>query len=296
MDRKGLATALAAWRARLAPADVGLPAGTRRRTPGLRREEVAQLAGISVDYVSRMEQGRGAHPSASVLGALARALRLDETERDHLYTLAGVRAPDADSVPSLVRPSVRRLLDRFADLPAVLLDAKGTVLAWNPLAAALLGDFSKWPVEERNLLWQRFLGDHDPVAHDDEAATDLVLVGELQTVAARYPADPELRSLIAKLRKGSRRFAVLWEQQIPAYRHTATKQVVHPELGRIELNCDALVVPETDQKIVIYSAEPGSPGAQALDLLRVIGIQRMSQDLSQRSISSGGPGLANSQP
>ena len=158
MDRDELGATLRAWRERLSPADVGLPAGVRRRTPGLRREEVAQLAGVSVDYLNRLEQGRGAHPSESVLGALARALRLSTVEHDHLFHLAGSPPPGPGRIRSAVRPSVLRLMDRFTDLPALLLDAKRDVLAWNASATALLGDFSALPQAERNMAWLRFAG------------------------------------------------------------------------------------------------------------------------------------------
>jgi transcriptional regulator with XRE-family HTH domain len=277
MDRDELTAVLTTWRARLAPADVGIPAGRRRRTPGLRREELASLAGISVDYLSRLEQGRGPRPSVSVLSALARALRLSDAERDHLFTRAGSATPPPTVVPGVVRASVQRLLDRFSDLPAMLVDAKGTVLAWNDLAVALIGDFSAWPMEQRNLHWQRFLGSYDRLVAtpDEAAATDQTLVGELQTVAARYPDDPALKRLIADLRRGSPRFEELWQRRLPVYRHSATKRFLHPELGLLELDCDALVVPETDQRIIVYSAAPRSPAAEALALLRVIGTQRL---------------------
>ena len=156
VDRTELGTALNTWRARLTPTDVGLPAGTRRRTPGLRREEVAQLAGMSVDYLTRLEQGRGPRPSASILTALARALRISVAERDHLFHLAGSAPPRPGRISDAVRPSLLRLMDRFTDLPAMLLNARADILAWNPLAAALLGDFSALPPAQRNLVWQRF--------------------------------------------------------------------------------------------------------------------------------------------
>ncbi|MEJ3654594.1 helix-turn-helix domain-containing protein [Actinomycetes bacterium KLBMP 9759] len=145
MDRPELAAALRTWRERLRPADVGLPAGVRRRTPGLRREEVAGLAGVSVDYLTRLEQGRGPHPSEAVLGALARALRVSDAEREHLFHLAGAQPPLPGRIRSTVRPGVLRMLDRFTDLPALLLDAKADVIAWNPMALALLGDMSAVP-------------------------------------------------------------------------------------------------------------------------------------------------------
>jgi transcriptional regulator with XRE-family HTH domain len=158
LDRPALAEALRTARNRRRPQDVGLPAGTRRRVPGLRREEVAQLAGVSADYLARLEQGRGPKPSDLVLRSLARALRLTDDERDHLFHLAGAAPPRPGTIDGTVRASTLRLMDRLTDLPALVLDAKGDILAWNALATALLGDFSAWPPPTRNVVWQRFLG------------------------------------------------------------------------------------------------------------------------------------------
>ncbi|MCP2318062.1 Helix-turn-helix domain-containing protein [Nocardia amikacinitolerans] len=142
------------------PGAISVTTFTRRsrQVPGLRREEVAQLAGLSVDYIVRLEQGRGPKPSDQVLGALSRALRLSEPDRDLIFRLAGSEPPQAGRIPMLIRPSVLRLLDRMADLPALVLSAKSDVLAWNSLAAALFGDFSTRPPAQRNIMWQRFLG------------------------------------------------------------------------------------------------------------------------------------------
>ena len=275
MDRSELGAALTQWRARLVPGDVGLPAGTRRRTPGLRREEVAQLAGMSVDYLTRLEQGRGPRPSESVLGALARALRLTDAERDHVFRLAGHAPPRPGRITDTVRPSVLRLMDRFTDLPAMLLNARADVLAWNALAAALVCDFSAIPVARRNLLWQRFAGTAPSrlvTEPDERDRMDRAAVADLRTAAARYPDDPPLRRMIAELLAGSPEFARLWAQRPVEPRHGDRKRFAHPQLGILELDCDALTVPGEDQVLVVYSAAPGSPEAEALALLRVIGI------------------------
>ena len=192
MDRPGLAAALKAHRARLSPADVGLAAGLHRRVPGLRREEVALLAGISVDYLIRLEQGRGPTPSAAVLASLARALRVSDDERHHLFNLAGSALPRPGHIITVPRSSTLRLLDRITDLPALLLDAKGDILAWNSLAASLLGDFSGWPLGQRNIVWQRFLGSGGRVAldPDEDERTAAEAVAALRAVAGRYPDDP----------------------------------------------------------------------------------------------------------
>jgi transcriptional regulator with XRE-family HTH domain len=279
VDRPALAAALKSYRARLSPADVGLPAGTRRRVPGLRREEVALQTGISVDYLVRLEQGRGPTPSGQVLAALARALRLSDDERDHLFHLAGAAPPRPGHIVSVPRASTLRLLDRITDLPAVLLDAKADVLAWNALATALLGDFTSWPVGQRNVVWQRFLGGGGRVSGDleEDERTAVEIVATLRLVAARYPDDPGMARLVADLRSGSPRFARLWEEGPVAERRASRKTVHHPELGRLVFDCDTLHVADVDQSLVVYSAAPGTPEAGALALLRVVGLQDMER-------------------
>jgi transcriptional regulator with XRE-family HTH domain len=278
MDRAELALALKAARGRITPTDVGLPSGVGRRVPGLRREEVAMLAGISVDYLVRLEQGRGPVPSAQVLGALARALHLTDDERTHLFGLAGVALPGPGHIVSAARPSTLRLLDRLTDVPALLLDAKGDLIAWNALATALLGDFSAWPPGRRNLAWQRFLGRPGRVSIDPEEQdrTAAETVASLRFTAGRYPDDPGLRRLVDELLAGSEEFTTLWADERPADRRASTKTVVHPELGRLVLDCDALHIPDLDQRLIVYSAAPGSPEADALALLRVVGLQEIA--------------------
>jgi transcriptional regulator with XRE-family HTH domain len=278
MDRSELGAVLRNWRERLQPADVGLPAGSRRRTPGLRREEVAGLAGVSVDYLTRLEQGRGPRPSGAVLRALARALRLSDAERDHLFLLAGSAPPVPGRIRGAVRPAVLRLMDRFTDLPALLLDAKSDVLAWNPMALALLGDLSAIPLGQRNIARQAFGGAHDLAGTDpaERERLDRALVSDLRRAAARYPDDPGMRRLVADLRASSPTFARLWALRELDERHDDVKVIKHPELGELELECTVLQVHGDDQTLLVYSAQPGSPAADALALLRVVGLQRMT--------------------
>jgi transcriptional regulator with XRE-family HTH domain len=284
VDRTELGTALRTWRERLHPSDVGLPAGLRRRTPGLRREEVAALAGVSVDYLTRLEQGRGPRPSEGVLGALARALRVTDAERDHLFHLAGGAPPLPGRIRTAVRPSVLRLMDRFTDLPALLLDAKSEVLAWNPMAAALLGDLSSIPLDRRNIARQAFTGAHrlntdtdtdtDP---GERERLDRALVSDLRRAAARYPTDPGLQRLVADLRSASADFERLWTLRVLDERHNDTKRIRHPELGVLELDCNVLEVHGDDQVLLVYSAAPGTRAAEALELLSVVGLQHVGR-------------------
>ncbi|WP_280236032.1 helix-turn-helix transcriptional regulator [Nocardia cyriacigeorgica] len=277
MDRAELAAVVRTARSRITPADVGLPSGLRRQVPGLRREEVALLAGLSVDYIVRLEQGRGPKPSAQVLGALTRALRLGDDDRDTVFRLAGSEPPRAGQVPMLVRPSVLQMLDRMSDLPAVVLSAKSDVLAWNPLAAALLGDFSAVPPAQRNLIRQRFLGGglhrEQPTSEEEQEAA-AHCVGCLRTAQARYPDDLDLAHLIGALRSGGARFDELWRAGRSGAIRATTVTVAHPELGPLTLDCNVLLEPDNDQTILVYSAAPGTQETTALDLLRVTGGQR----------------------
>ncbi|MCD2099115.1 helix-turn-helix domain-containing protein [Rhodococcus rhodochrous] len=288
IDRTELAAALRRARERVDPGDVGLPSGRRRRTPGLRREEVAMLAGISVDYVVRLEQGRGPVPSVQVLGALARALRLDLDGRNQLFHLAGVSPPGPGTIDMHVRPSVLRLIDRFADLPVVVMSAKGDVLAWNAMASALHGDWSAVAPDRRNIHRLRFLPDDaDPplssvgVTEAEFAATAHQSVASLRSAAARYPRDTGLHELIDELRSGSEHFAELWATAEPGGWRTHTKTVNHPALGPIVLDCDTLHVPDVDQSVIVYSAAPGTPAAESLALLRVVGTQQWGAESSR---------------
>lgn len=278
MDRTGLAEALKRSRARLSPQDVGVAAGLHRRVAGLRREEVALLAGISVDYLVRLEQARGPVPSEQVLASLARALRLTDDERDHLFHLAGASPPRPGTVNSVVKPGTQRLLDRLHDVPALVLDAKGDILAWNEMASALLGDFSTWPLGQRNVTWQRFLGVSHRVSSpaDEDERTAIESVSSFRSVVARYPGDHSVQRLLAELLAGSRRFVELWNAGTVAERRSSRKTVRHPTVGTIMLDCDMLHIPDSDQQLIVYSAAPGSPEAEALALVRTIGLQDMS--------------------
>lgn len=277
MDRAQLAEFLRIRRERLRPSDVGLPAGLRRRTPGLRREEVAGLATMSTDYYTRLEQGRGPRPSRPVLTGLARALQLSDDERDHLFRLAGEQPAPPPGPPADVRTGVLRMLARL-DVPGLVLDAKYDVLAWNPLAAALIADFSAIPPRERNLLRLRFLaGSTQGERFGDAATTEFAreTTADLRAATGRYPDDPSIAALVADLLAGSEEFARIWAKHEVATQQSLCQTIFHPTVGRIDMICEVLVIPERDQRVVLYTAEPGSPSDDALRLLEVIGTQSL---------------------
>lgn len=276
-DAPDLATLLRVWRARVQPADVGLPFGRgARRTPGLRREEVAWLAGVSPDYVKRLEQGR-AHPSGAVLRALSRTLRLSDTEYELACRLAGHAAELDRPLPQRVGPSVRRLLDRLADNPIAVFDAAWTLLEHNELWTALIGGTPGRGGRSANIVWRVFHGDPGRVRHRFPADYRTSLVADLRDVATRYPADHDLADMIGALRVSSPEFARLWEQQPSVAHHgSQTKTIDHPQVGPLELDCDVLSVHGADLRIVVYTAARGSEAAGKLRLLTVLGTENMT--------------------
>lgn len=279
-ESRELGRALHGWRDRIAPATVGLPACGVRRTAGLRREELAQLAGLSVDYIIRLEQGRATSPSAQVLSALARALRLSAAEREYLYLLAGQPAPGPGQLSAHIPPGVRRLLDQLDGSPLSVHDAAWNLILWNPLWAALFGDASALRGRERNLVWRHFAGLPSRVSHtpEQEARFQAAVVSDLRAATARYPADAGLRSLIKDLRGVSTDFARLWDTGIVGVHESDTKTVHHPDVGTLTFDCDVLIAPGSDLRIVTYTAAPGSDAADRIRLLNVIGTQAMTED------------------
>ncbi|GAA1581137.1 helix-turn-helix transcriptional regulator [Kribbella karoonensis] len=267
------------WRERVPPEAVGLPTGSRRRAAGLRREELAGLAGISTDYLTRLEQGRATSPSSQVVEALARALRISDTERAHLFALSGHSAPGPDMVPSRITVGVQRLLDRLADTPVAVYDATWTLIAANAPYDALMGETARWQGLDRNALWRNFVGPGNRVVHTPEqkAALQASQVADLRRTAARYPADRSLRRLVQELSTHSPRFARLWERDDPEpqYDESKRKVVDHPTVGPITLDCDVLFVATDDVRLMVYTAEPGTGDAERLALAVVLGNQQL---------------------
>jgi len=279
VDRDELARFLRTRRERIAPEEVGVPRGTRRRTPGLRREEVAQLAYISPEYYARLEQGRAPHPTADVLAGVARALRLSDAEREHLHHLAGT-PPGPSAGPSrVVRASILELLERLPLTAGFVTSAAYEVLAWNDLAAALMEDYSAVPPRDRNLARRAFLGPRTrgPWLYgvSDADAFRLDVVHRLRAAVGRYPADAGLRELVADLAAGSADFARLWGSHDVGGAPVLRKTFDHPVVGPVTVRCDALGVADADQTLVLYTADPGSSSEEALRLLAVVGTQRV---------------------
>ncbi len=271
-----LGAALRRWRDQVSPDTVGLPVGGHRRATGLRREELAQLAGISVDYITRLEQGRATNPSAQVVEALARALRLSTDGRAHLFQLAGLVPPGPDTVSAYITPSVRRMMDRLAGTPVAVFDAAWTQLLANPLYTALLGE---WHGNDLNAVWRNFLGAGTRVRHTPESLGALrsAQVADLRRTASRYPADRRLQHLISQLRASSAEFDELWESGVVGRHHAARKTVDHPHVGALTLDCDVLGVFGSDLRIMVYTAEPGTQDAERLALLAVVGTQALTE-------------------
>ena len=262
------------WRDRVSPEAAGLPVGGHRRAAGLRREELAQLAGISVDYVTRLEQGRATNPSEQVVEALGRALRLSGTDREHLFNAAGLVPPGQGTVPAYITPGVQRMLDRLTETPVAVSDATWTLLVANPLYTALMGEYRG---DERNAVWRNFLGSGSRVRHTPQSQHRLETeqVGELRAAARRYPADQRPQRLIAQLRANSDRFAELWDSGAVGRPAASRKTIDHPQVGAVTLDCDILSVAGCDLRIMIYTAQPDTPDAERLALLAVVGTQTL---------------------
>src|SRR5271170_5714220 len=237
------------WRDRAAPETAGVPAGGRRRAAGLRREELAGLAGISVDYLTRLEQGRATSPSSQVVEALARALRLSDIERELLFRLAGQAAPGHDVVPARITPSVQRLLDRLSHTPVAVHDAAWNLIVANQPYDALMGETRSWRGIERNGVWRNLVGPGNRTVHtpEEQARFESLLVADL------------------------------WESgQVDSPQDQSRHKIIdHPDVGLIALDCDTLIVAGDDLRITVYTAEPGTQDAERLALAIVLGTQAL---------------------
>jgi transcriptional regulator with XRE-family HTH domain len=278
MTSAELGTQLRAWRDRLSPESVGLHSQPRRRAPGLRREEVAGLAGVSGDYLVRLEQGRARHPSVQVVQALAQALRLNDEEEDRLYRMAGHLPPTSGRMVRELTPSIMRIIDRLGETPVSVIDAAWETVLQNAAAKALFGDVTGEPGRGRNRAWRTFM-DVPRVGLLEAQTRSMVerdVVADLHAALIRLPEDPALAAVVRDLREASPRFAELWETTPARVRGAQRKTLDHPVVGRMTVDCDVLSVHGSDLQIVTFSAEPGTPDADALFMAIMIGYEEMS--------------------
>ncbi|MGV9677016.1 helix-turn-helix transcriptional regulator [Nocardia sp. NPDC003482] len=279
MNLAELGAFLKSRRDRIRPADVGLPSGPRRRVPGLRRDEVAQLAGASVDYYIELERGSGAQPSEQMVAALARALRLTRDERDHLYHLAGRPVPPAGSAAAHVHPGMLDLLDRLTTTPAQVITDLHVTLVQNRLAVALLGPAPVASGFRASFVYRWFT---DPAARGlypeaDHSYHSRSFVADLTAaVARRGGADGEAEGMVAELRSRSGEFAELWERREVAVRRNDRKRIVHPVLGVLELNCLNLFSEDGRQRLLWFTPAVGTESVEQLELLGVLGTQDLA--------------------
>lgn len=263
VNRAELAAFLRARRARVSPRDAGLPAMGQRRTPGLRRQEVAQLAGMSVDYYIRLEQGRGPQPSRQVLSALARALLLTADQRDYLFRMAGQAPPRPPGPSREITPGIRHLLNGMPATPAYVVDAAYNVLAWNRLATCFIGNLAGQ--EDRNLIRWTFRHPPADTVWSDEHWVRFTrsTVADLRSNYARYPGDPAIETLVTEMLALSPRFAEMWAAHEVEVRGPMLKRVTHPQVGPLEFECQVLHIAETGQRLIAYCAAPGSATEEA---------------------------------
>ncbi len=274
MQRDQLADFLRRRREAIRPAEVGIADGPRRRTTGLRREEVAMLAGMSVDYVVRLEQGRSSQPSPQLLGALARALRLSDDERDHLFHLAGHQPPPADGTARLARAGLIRLLDLLGDTPALVLSDLGEALAQNRAAVLLAGDHTHLTGDRRYLVYRWFTDPatraaHPPEEHEYQARQ---MVADLRAAVGRRATDPTVTGLVDRLQSASADFRRLWSEHEVAVRRANRKTLLHPRVGRLVMDCETLFTPDQRQMLLVLTPADAET-RERMELLRVLGVE-----------------------
>jgi transcriptional regulator with XRE-family HTH domain len=278
-DIAKLGPMLRTWRGRVSPAAAGLPAGRGRRVSGLRREDLAELAGISVDYVVRLEQGRYMTPSAQVAAALARALQLTDAERDHLYRLAGLAPPVSGEISDHIPPGLRRMLNRLGDAATAVFAADWQLIWWNRSWAGLLGDPSPTPSALRNFARDTFPVDgagphlsHWPVTSISQQEVEASVVSDLRRATGRFPGSVRLASLIEDLTTGNQRFAQLWASGAVGAHREDHKIVQHPAVGPIAVDCDVLTASDAERKIVVLTAAPDTEDETKFRLAVVSGV------------------------
>jgi transcriptional regulator with XRE-family HTH domain len=277
VDRARLAEYLRTRREALQPEDVGLPRGRRRRKKGLRREEVAVLSDMSIDYYSRLEQPRGPHPSEQMLGALARGLRLSLEERDHLFQLAGYATPHRTADAGHVNPGIMRIFDGLQDAAAQVVSHLGETMLQTRLSVALLGDESVYTGLSRSTHYRWFT---DPATRliypeEDRVAQTGLIVADLHASYTRDGKASRAGAIVDSLVATSPEFAALWREHPVAGPYCGPKRLQHPEVGALDLHCQRLIDPDQSQQLVVYTAAAGTESYEKMQLLSVIGRQRI---------------------
>lgn len=278
IDRAGLAEFLRRRRESLQPEDVGLPRGPRRRTNGLRREEVAALCFMSTDYYARLERERGPRPSEQMIASIAQGLHLSLDERDHLFRLAGHNPPSRGAVSDFISPGLLRILDRLDDTPAEIVTELGETLRQSPLGVALTGSTTGYTGPARSIGYRWFT---DPATRERYLADDHPLLSRMfasglrQVVTLRGPGS-RAAQLADMLLPRSEEFRRLWDDHEVGVRPAEVKRFVHPEVGLLELSCQSLLDPDQSHRLLVYTAAPGSESHEKLQLLSVIGAQTLS--------------------
>lgn len=275
IDRAGLAGFLRRRRESLQPEDVGLPRGQRRRTAGLRREEVAALCHISADYYSRLERERGPHPSEQMIASIAQGLHLSLDERDHLFRLAGHNPPARGAHSEHIGPGLLRIFDRLADTPAEIVTELGETLRQTPLGVAVTGDTTRYTGPARSIGYRWFT---DPAVRaryhpGDHALHSRVFAAGLRKMVTLRGPGSRAAHLLDLLLGESAEFRAVWEDHEIGIHYNGVKRYVHPEVGDLELTCQTLLDPDQSHMLLVYTAVPGSESYEKLQLLSVIGPQ-----------------------
>ena len=278
IDRAGLAAFLRRRRESLQPEDVGLPRGQRRRTSGLRREEVAVLCHMSTDYYSRIERERGPQPSEQMVASIAQGLHLTLEERDHLFRLAGHHPPARGAASQHISPGLLRILDRLDDTPAEIVTELGETLRQTRLGVALTGDLTSYTGPARSLGYRWFTdaGTRARYATEDHTFLSRMFASGLREVATRRGPGSWAAHLAELLLTQSEEFRTVWEKHEVGVRPQAVKHLVHPEVGRLELSCQSLLDPDQSHRLLVYTAAPGTESHEKLQLLSVVGSQPMT--------------------
>ncbi|OZC53460.1 XRE family transcriptional regulator [Rhodococcus sp. 14-2483-1-1] len=278
IDRPELAAFLRQRRESLQPEDIGLPRGQRRRTQGLRREEVAELCHMSTDYYARLERGSGPAPSEQMIASIAQGLHLSLGERDHVFRLAGHAPPVRGISTDHISPGLLRILDRLNDTPAEIVSELGETLRQTPLGAALTGDASLRTGPNRSLGYRWFT---DPATQqsyppDERAVLSRVYASGLREIVTLRGPDSTAAHLAAELHEVSEEFRTLWEKREVGVHPPESKRFLHPTVGMLQLNCQTLLDPEQAHRLLVYTAVPGSESYAKLELLAVVGTQVLS--------------------